>query len=527
MARRKNSSKHLLPFLCLALLAAGGRLQGAAPQTLTFLSPSFDEPHYRIGLVVSVAKDKTVLKDIRLNGEPQMRAFIFRDGRHIGRGTALEKGTYEIVVDYAWSSGKNYRLTLVTEAEGQKPKSLEASGRSPESGGIPGGKEGFYRVYTVQEEAGRDRQAELVRLVLTGPKSEVKGGAFAIFDGRNRVPCEILEKEESLPPEKASADHPATLTYQIGLQLDARAGEKKLLLVLLDESPLTAEPGVKLAGESLGKTVDNGALVLGLSPQSGQVNTIALPGAAIELHNKAGVIHWNPDVFIPGLAWDHSFDWNPPPFFEEKAASLVYVNSRRGPMPRIQDVHLEVKYTVEAGKPYFLSETRLGFRRDLGVIAVRNDEMVLFKELFDQLVYKERQGNVVRRELKEKEKVPFGLVHIAPADADWVGLINTKEHFGFFSLRLNASVGNFEGPAEFELKPGTYFYAPSEANYVYWVRPLIYTWADFATNTLLTRVPEGSFFYEKNAYLVLRFEEDFARRVDEFRLRLTRPLRVF
>ena len=35
-----------------------------------------------------------------------------------------------------------------------KPRRLRAAGHSPGSGGIPGGREGFYRVYEIEEPAG-------------------------------------------------------------------------------------------------------------------------------------------------------------------------------------------------------------------------------------------------------------------------------------------------------------------------------------------------------------------------------------
>jgi hypothetical protein len=112
-------------------------------------------------------------------------------------------------------------------------------------------------------------------------------------------------------------------------------------------------------------------------------------------------------------------------------------------------------------------------------------------------------------------------------DVDWVGLLNSKQGYGFFSLRLNAADGNFAVTGRFLHKAGTYFYAPAEGNYVYWVRPLIYTWADFTTNNLHAFVPRGSFFYEKNAYGVWRLADEWPRTLDTWLQKLKNPLRVF
>jgi hypothetical protein len=154
-----------------------------------------------------------------------------------------------------------------------------------------------------------------------------------------------------------------------------------------------------------GKTVKNSRLALELHPESGQINTIESIEAGIKLYNKAGVIHWNPDVFVPGVAWDHSFDWNRPAISEEKAGAFLYLNSRH--------------------------------------------------------------------------------------------------------------------------KAGPYFYAPSDGNYVYWIRPLIYTWADYFTNTHFAFVPKGTFFYEENAYIVMKLSDDLPRRLDVLLKRLRNPWRVF
>ncbi len=512
----------VMGFIFIAMVTAGAQTE------LDFRAPTFDEPYYRIHFPVEVKADKALIENIRLNGENLGQFLIFKEGKSIPATTALDKDVYDIVIDYAWANGKTYEVCLLYQTEtSDQPEKLELRGTSPRRGGIPGGREGFYRVYKVEEEAGIGRTQELVTLILTGARRDIQDGNFVIFDGSRPIPCEIMEKGESIPPEKVASTHPVTLTYKIALPLDTSPREKKWLLVLRGKNQEPPGRNISVSGEGLGKIIRTAKFVIELSPQSGQINAIESLEAGVKLYNKAGVIHWNPDVFVPGTAWDHSFDWNPPPSFEEKAGDYYYLNVRKGPMPRISDVDLEVKYTIEAAAPYFVSETRLRFGSNLGVIAVRNDEMVLFKELFDSLVYRDKNQGIVKLPLREKQGFPFGLVHIAPEDVNWVGLVNTKDNYGFFCLRLNTSNGNFELPGDFFQRAGTYFYAPSDGNYVYWVRPLIYTWGDFATNNLLAFVPKGSFFYEKNAYGIWRLDTDWPQNIDRLLARLKNPLRVF
>jgi hypothetical protein len=495
---------------------------------LKFHSPSFDEPFYRIQFPFVVKGEKLLIKNLELNGVKAGPFLAFKDGKNIALADPFGEGPYTIVLDYAWAAAKSYEVMLTYQLEEvKKAKTLTVTGLSPKEGGIPGGIEGFYRVYQVEEEAGIERNQEVVTLTLAAPKNELDPPNLVIFDGSKAIPFDVLETKESIPPESVSATHPVTATLKIALPVDAKAGEKKLLLVLKGDQGPAPMPGFAVSGQGLGKTVKNSKLALELDPQSGQINTIEAIEEGTKLFNKAGVIHWNPDVFVPGIAWDHSFDWNPPAIAEEKAGAFLYLNSRRGPLPRVKGVTLDVKYTLEAAAPYFISETKLNFENDLGVIAVRNDEMVFFRELFDSLLYRDKSRNIIKLPLKEKEGTPFGLVRIAPEDLGWVGLVNTREGYGFFSLRLLAAHGNLELPGEFLHRAGTYFYAPSDGNYVYWVRPLVYTWADYFTNNHLVFVPKGSFFYEKNAYIVLRLSEDLPQKLDLLLNKLRHPLRIF
>lgn len=510
------------------LVRGASAAPAASPKAaaIEFSAPRFDAPYYRVRFPFEVGKEKVGIRDLSLNGARVRSYLIFSQGKPVAANASLEPGAYDVVLDYAWSSGKAYSASLLYQTEGSpKVQKYQVKGISPGEGGIPAGEEGFYRAYIIEEEAGLARTGETVALTVTAPVEELKGASLVIFDGSRAVPFQITASGEFAPTEKA-ATHPSTITHKIVLRLSVAAHEKRLLLVFKGKSP---EPpsDIRLSGDGLGKTVRTPYLTLELSPKSGQVNTIEWSDPAVRLYNNAGVIHWNPDVYVQGLGWDHSFDWNPPASFEDRAGSLVYANSRKGPLPHIPDVLLEVKYTVEAGSPYFISETRLSFEKDLGVIAVRNDEMVVYKELFDSLIYKDKRGGLVRLPLKEKEGFPFGLVHTAPADVDWVGLMNSTQGYGFFSLRIGAAEGNLELPGLFPLKAGTCFYAPSDGSYVYWVRPLIYTWADFFTNTLHSLVPKGSFFYEKNAYGIWRITPDLGQRLDDSVMKLKNPLRVY
>ena len=500
------------------------------PAPLSFGAPSYASPYFEIHAPFGVQGVKPLFKSATLNDAVTTSFLLLKDGKAADLAKTLPPGYYDLVLNFAWKSRTAYKFTAVLQQDGGKDLTLEWAGTSPDQGGLPEGcEEGFYRAYIIEETAGLERKAEIVTLTVTKPKSDIEMQNFRIYDGPAAVPYQLIEARDTVPPESQAKTHPVTVTYKLALPLDAAAHQRKILLVLKGEGGRPAEGGAFAAnGDGLGKTIASSRIALGFHPQSGQINTIEFLKESINLHNeKAGVIHWNPDVLIPGIAWDHSFDWNPPASFAEKTGPFLYLNARQGPMPNLKDVHLEVKYTLAKDTPYFIVETLMTVGKDMGVVALRNDEMVFYKRLFDTLIYKDRRDGVVQRPLIELPAFPYGLAHIAPEELEWVGLVNTFNRYGFFGIRLQATAASLGASGDFAHRPGTYFYAPSDGEYVYWVRPYLYTWGEFLTNNHLTFLPQGSFFYEKNAYILLPMNDKTPAVLDDLARRLKNPLRVF
>lgn len=492
-----------------------------------FQSPNFAVPYYRIIFTLDMNQAKCSIQEIQVNGQKWDSFFAFQDGKHIDLSKPMAKGRYTIELDYAWRNTTTYRIVvLYRNEEAQEMKKFEIRSESPAKGGNPSESEGFYRAFRVEELVGIERKAEICTAVFTVAKNDFENQEFILMEGTARVPCQILGVQTSVPPEKSAATHPTTLTCKFAFPLDISPYQKKILF-LFKGKRIKQKSGFVFSGEGMGKTVNNGSLSLEFHPKNGQINIIENIKQGIKLFNEAGVIHWNPGVHIPGIAWDHSFNWNPPPSFDETSGAYLYINARRGPLQKIKDVNLEVRYTLGTGLPYFISETMMTFKKDLGVSAIRNDEMVLYKELFDSLVYKNKAGQIIKMPLHEKRDFPDGLVHVAPDDLEWVGLINSEKKYGFFSLRVDYANVCLTTSGGWLNKPGTNFYAPSSGKYVYWVRPLLYTWSEFSTRNLLTFVPEGSVFYEKNAYIILPVNGDFPETLDSLLKKLKDPVRVY
>jgi hypothetical protein len=462
-----------------------------------------------------------------VNGQQVSHPLIFQDQKLLEIGHALDPGEYRILLDYAWRSQHNYLIELHLRIPNRKTsKRVRVKGKSP-GGGISIGQEGFYRALVIREPVGLSRTEEMVTCTITVLEEGTQIEKWILTDGSHLLPYQVLDNRLSFPVDKVFHRYPISRTLKLAFAVDAQPFEEKVILLLNGDPGEEIKTKLQLEGKGLGKTIQNDRFSLEFHPQSGQINKINYIQEEVNLYNEVGPIHWNPGCFIPGLGWDHSFNRNPPGDFKEINGKLLYVNSRKGPFPHIKDIDLEVKYTVEKSAPYFIVDTRMYVHHDLGAIALRNDEMVLYKDLFDHYMYKDHSGEIIEKPLKALEDRPYGLVDIVSEDLEWVGLVNREKNYGFFCVRLDYVNISLNSGGNLNHKSGTYFYAPSDGKYVYWVRPLVYTWAEYTTNNLHSAIPGGSSYYERNAYILLPMDKDVPQVLDKLRKRLKHPLWVY
>jgi hypothetical protein len=278
----------------------------AAAADIRFEAPAWNAPRYQIRLAFEVKADPLAVKEVLLAGIRIEPVMVFRAGKPADLSKPLEKGAYEIALDYAWASRKIYSFSVLFH--GKDPAKIEKrvySALSPADGGIPpGSAEGFHRVYKVEEEAGLERTDEVVELTITASQAALSTPELRLFDGQTEIPFQLLDFRESDPVESVAKTNPPSATAKIAFPLSLGPNGKKLLLVLKGKPRPAAPGGLGLTGENLGKTLVSPHMALRFHPQSGQILTIESPKEGIRLWNKAGVIHWNPDVFVPGVAWD-------------------------------------------------------------------------------------------------------------------------------------------------------------------------------------------------------------------------------
>ena len=319
-------------------------------------------------------------------------------------------------------------------------------------------------------------------------------------------------KEEDTAIARRFPQYKPTMNCHVVFLADVPAHGTSLYMALYGNASLTKpiyKTDLSVSGEKMGRVVDNNMIKVDISPKSGQLNSVTLKGATPQLiDNSVGVLHWNPDCFVPpNRGWQHSFDWTSPALpetYSEIQGPVIFETKRSGTLPGMPEVHLTIIYRFVSQQRYILISTLLEIGKDIGVIALRNDEMVIRKTLFSMCGWKAKSGKVNVSPLVQSPTATYEVAQLAEADAPWVCLFHPGTRLGFGSVRINFTQFRQTDGEIATWHQHTYIYAPPDGPYIYWVRPMIYSWAnkEIANQKLL--VPAGSYYYEQNAYMPFR-----------------------
>jgi hypothetical protein len=236
---------------------------------------------------------------------------------------------------------------------------------------------------------------------------------------------------------------------------------------------------------------------------SGQISAVTVksrPG--VELTNTNRVIHWNPGIYIPERGWIHSYAWDPPELYEIEAGPLFIEVRRAGAFPQIPEAQLAITYRLYADRDYFYSGTRIDVVKDIGVVALRNDQLVFNRPLFDRVAWMTTGGELFDKSIEDtKPYNTHGDVLRLEPRLPFLAFYNTETRVGAATVRLDeANLGPLGGPVT-NFDHATYVSIGSGAEpFIYWFRPQNYFNTDW-DRTQLIGVPAGSTYGERNLYV--------------------------
>jgi metal-sulfur cluster biosynthetic enzyme len=222
----------------------------------------------------------------------------------------------------------------------------------------------------------------------------------------------------------------------------------------------------------------------------------------------------------PGIDWAHDYvdrggfqklrmrNWAACPNFEVETGPLA-VRVRRWGFPHSpvhpvftpSRLHIDQTYTFYAGLPYFLKEGRMDAIQAVDVEAMRDDEWVFSGYSFNETLWIDRAG-----------KLREGPVPASEAeDLRGVGFRHRDSRDAFLALWLEhhadglAAIGHNGAPT---------LHYPGHGQ----------LWSRYPLHH--ARLEPGVSLRQKNAYVILAYEDGTARRIEELRHRLLHPVEI-
>ena len=418
----------------------------------------------------------------------------------------------------------------------------------------------------VQETAGFDRTGEPVEAEITFSQP-LRGGGFGAIEDDIRhelrvlhysggtfreLPCQAYDIRyagKNNPP--AQAPKSVLVRMRVVFFADVAANSTETYAVCYNNAT-APEPryatDLTVSGSGVGFTVDTGKLKITTETASGQIDQIDLHFATTpSFRFKYGTLHWNPDfIVVPDDFPVTNYTWWYAHHFKEPETAIargpVFFSVRRKQLIPGQDTaYMEVYYRFYAGQPYFIMESYIEAKKDTRTFAIRNDELAFGRTDFTHAgwriktpdMFDDHLGEIGSITIYHEERTGGHVLGSAlPPNMAWISLTHPANGYGVGSIRLEwENVNALTGAPSPLYNSHTVISEHDEG--LYWFRSLIYSPRGVTGKTSdearknLVKVPKGSSYREKNAYLFYEYgaETKYAP-VDGLWEQLRKPLAV-
>jgi hypothetical protein len=412
------------------------------------------------------------------------------------------------VFDAAW---KNYKAIIVTETAGIGRKAEPVEVLLP-----------FYP--DEAQQLTRD-----IRVVSVDPQThELSEVPSQVYDIEQYLVADDMGPDEDGNPTREIPLWMPTVTARVAFLADVPAKTSQVFLIYYNNEHALAKmykTDLRVQGEAPGLRVDNDKYSIVLHPNSGHLDQITLKSMPdVPLFHRMetnGAIHWNPGVYTPPRPWTHTADWKPPKNVNFMAGPVISTAEMWDHLRELPEVDASVRYQFYPGVPYFISSTSMRINERIDVIALRNGEIVLKRELITHAAWYDaiRDSVIVYDVTKMPDLTDLNL----EADVPWITFFNEKTGIGFCGIQLDYSNAGLENRPRL-LNPYIYI---TGGPWIYWTRALSFPFLSSNHQQVIPAM-KGYFFAEKWAYLTYEIdkgEKPYAP-VLQWQKRLTNPLRV-
>ena len=404
-----------------------------------------------------------------------------------------------------------------------------------------------YKSVVLSETAGINRTNEATEVLLPFYPDEAQQLARDIrvvsvdpkTHSLTEVPSQVYDVQEYLKEDNLAPDAKGVPTRNVPLWLptvsarvaflaDVPAKTSRVFLVYYnnpDAMVKSYKTDLTVQGEAPGLQIDNSKISVALHANSGHLDQMTLKSKPeYPLFHRLetnGAVHWNPDIYVPPMAWTHSADWKNPKGNKTVSGSVIAKSEVWDNLRGVPEVDASVRYEFYPGVPYFISSTAMRINETVNALALRNAEMVFRRELITHAAWYDIIRDTVI--VYDVQNMPDLTDLKMEADVPWIVFFNKEKGIGFAGIQLDYSNSGIESPTRL-LNP---FFYITGGPWIYWARGLSHT---FLSSNMQQVVPvlKGNVFAEKWAYLMYDFDKDtlpYAAAIS-WQKRLTHPLRI-
>ncbi len=353
------------------------------------------------------------------------------------------------------------------------------------------------------------------------------------------VPSQVYDVQEYLKEDNLAPDAKGVPTRNVPLWLptvsarvaflaDVPAKTSRVFLVYYNNPDAMVKfykTDLSVQGEAPGLQIENDKISVVLHANSGHLDQMTLKSKPeYPLFHRLetnGAVHWNPDIYVPPMAWTHSADWKNPKGNKVVSGTVIAKSEVWDNLRGVPEVDASVRYEFYPGVPYFISSTCMRINETVNCLALRNAEMVFRRELITHAAWYDIVRDTVI--VYDVQNMPDLTDLKMEADVPWIVFFNKEKGIGFAGIQLDYSNSGIESPTRL-LNP---FFYITGGPWIYWARGLSHT---FLSSNMQQVVPvlKGNVFAEKWAYMMYEFDKNtlpYAAAI-AWQKRLTHPLRI-
>lgn len=481
----------------------------------TYPTPEF--PYFGARLAVSGLSSDDTVSRCTVNDAWVRDVFVFNYGEHCRDGLLRAGAEYVELRVRTDARAGDRPVISVALASGDAAAVECPAVADTDAWPLPAWK--YCAAVVLDNPSAVDRRAEPVHQAmalyldrLSDPVREVRVLAVCPDSGRmTEIPSQVyhVSKWDGFADEHCQP----TMNFDVAFLASVRAFSKAVYLVFYGNSA-AAKPeyttDLSISGEGLARTIENEFYKITLHGPSGSIDEITVKQGVNQTFahhlETNGSMNWNPDIYAPPTPWNHISDWDPPENYEFEIGPVFVCLKRWGVMPMYEDVLCSVTYTFYASyRPVIVAST-MELTKDRDVIALRNGEVVMNRDLAEEVAWRNMDGTVTTSYIGELPRHPI-MGKRLPATTPWVAVYNRdKEAALAISYIENSNIRRDHGIERIDQHLYVHI-----GPWIYIARPLLYTFVGNNPQRVMHAFG-NTLHYEKMAWnpMRLHFRRDDA-----------------